>query len=85
VARLLADAVHEEDVVVDPQRDQEDEAEDRQAGIEAGLVERRPEEDEQTPRMPKNDRITEVIRYAGRRSRASASTSTSGPAAGPWA
>ena len=36
--RLLADAVHEEDVVVDPERDQEDEREDGKAGVEARLV-----------------------------------------------
>ena len=39
LARLLAHAVHQEDVVVDPQSHQEDEREHRQAGSTAGLVE----------------------------------------------
>ena len=63
--RLLADAVHEEDVVVDPQRHEEDEGEDREARIEARLVEHLREEHEDTPKIPKNDRITEPIRYSG--------------------
>ncbi len=54
--RLLADAAHEEDVVVDPERDEEDEREDRQQRVDAVA----PEDDvEREQRQPERAEVAQ--------------------------
>ena len=74
--RLLAHARHQEDVVVDPQRHQEDEGEQGQVGSAAREAEDHVEDRSPTPRAAANDRTTVAISISGATSARSSSIRT---------